>query len=74
MNHWLDRVPRTMRDWLMLAAGVCLIALGISMLPGLAAGAGSVVRILSPFVGGIVLAYVLDILADGCLINYYKHG
>ena len=62
MNHWLDRVPRTMRDWLMLAAGVCLIALGVSMLPGLAAGAGSVVRILSPFVGGIVLAYVLDIL------------
>ena len=62
MNHWLERVPRTMRDWLMLAAGACLIALGVSLLPGLAAGVGSVARILSPFVGGIVLAYVLDIL------------
>ena len=61
MNHWLDRIPRTMRDWLSLAAGVCLIALGVSLLPRVLSGAGTVLGILAPFAFGIMLAYVLDI-------------
>ena len=61
MNHWLDRIPRTMRDWLSLAAGVCLIALGVSLLPEVLSGAGTVLGILAPFAFGVMLAYVLDI-------------
>lgn len=61
MNDWLNRVPRTMGDWLTLAAGVALVVLGIFLLPRLLAGAGALLGILTPFAWGLVLAYVLDI-------------
>lgn len=61
MNNWLDRVPRTMRDWLTLAAGVSLVVLGVFWLPRLLGGAGVLLEILTPFAWGLVLAYVLDI-------------
>lgn len=61
MNNWLDRSPRTMRDWLLLAAGAALAVLAVWQLPGLLRGAGVLLRVLTPFAWGLVLAYVLDI-------------
>ena len=45
---WLDKKPDTNRDMVLGA------------LDSIAAGAGKVLAILSPFAGGVVLAYVLD--------------
>ena len=61
MKNWLDRVPRTTRDWLYLITGAALIWIVVNALPGAAVGVGVVFAALSPFVGGIVLAYILDI-------------
>ena len=69
MNHWLDRIPRTMRDWLLLAAGVCLIALGVSLLPEALSGAGTVLGILAPFAFGVMLAYVLEKAQEHTIVN-----
>lgn len=61
MNDWLDRVPRTMRDWISLAAAVALVVLGVCLLPRALGGVGALLGVLAPFAGGLVLAYVLDI-------------
>lgn len=61
MKRWLDRVPRTTRDWLYLFAAAALIWLVVNALPNTAGGFQAVLGALSPFAGGIALAYVLDI-------------
>lgn len=61
MKNWLDRVPRTMRDWLSLFTAAALILLVISALPKTAGGVSAVLKALSPFAGGIAVAYVVDI-------------
>ena len=61
MKRWLDRVPRTTRDWLYLFTAAALIWLVVNALPNTAGGVMAVVGALSPFAGGIALAYVLDI-------------
>ena len=61
MKNWLDRVPRTVRDWLCLFTAAALIWLVVNALPNTAGGVKAVLGALSPFAGGIALAYVLDI-------------
>ena len=61
MKNWLDRVPRTMRDWLSLFTAAALILLVVSALPRTAGGVSAVLKALSPFAGGIAVAYVVDI-------------
>lgn len=61
MKHWYDRTPQKMSDWLLLlGAGAALLAC-IDYLPAIGSGAGTLLGLLSPFVSGIALAYVLDI-------------
>ncbi len=61
MKDWLDRVPKTTRDFLLLALGVALIFGAVWQLPVLAGGVAFFLQILSPFAWGLVLAYILDI-------------
>ena len=61
MKHWLERVPKTTRDFLLLALGVALIFGTVWQLPVLAGGVGFLLKILAPFAWGLVLAYILDI-------------
>ena len=61
MKNWLDRVPSTTRDWLHLIIAAALIWLVVNALPNAAGGVMTFVGELSPFAGGIALAYVLDI-------------
>lgn len=61
MKKWLDRVPSTTRDWLHLITAAALIWLVVNALPNAAGGVMTFVGALSPFAGGIVLAYILDI-------------
>ena len=61
MKNWLDRPPRTARDLLYLIAAAAVIWLVVGALPGTAGGFAAVLGALSPFAGGIALAYVLDI-------------
>lgn len=63
MKHWLERVPRTIGDYLRLALGIALIFGVVWQLPAIAGGVQRFLNILSPFAWGIVLAYVLDIPA-----------
>ena len=61
MKHYFDRVPHTIRDWLVLAlcAGAAFTAMG--QLPRLLGAAGTFLALLAPFGWGLLLAYVLDI-------------
>ncbi|WP_300366121.1 AI-2E family transporter [uncultured Subdoligranulum sp.] len=61
MKDWLERVPKTTRDFLLLALGVALIFGTVWQLPVLAGGVGFLLKILAPFAWGLVLAYILDI-------------
>ena len=61
MKKWLDRVPSTTRDWLHLITAAALIWLVVNALPNAAGGVMAFVGALSPFAGGIMLAYILDI-------------
>lgn len=61
MKNWLDRVPSTTRDWLHLIIAAALIWLVVNALPNAAGGVMTFLGALSPFAGGIALAYVLDI-------------
>ena len=61
MKNWLARTPRTMGDWLALAAGTALLLAAAGQLPGLLRAAAGLLALLAPFGWGLVLAYVLDI-------------
>ena len=61
MKNWLERTPRTMGDWLALAAGTALLLAAAGQLPGLLRAAAGLLALLAPFGWGLVLAYVLDI-------------
>ena len=61
LKDWLERVPKTTRDFLLLALGVALIFGAVRQLPVLAGGFGFLLKILAPFAWGLVLAYILDI-------------
>lgn len=61
MKNKFDRVPHTMGDWLLLAAGVAAAFAAVGHLPGVLRGAGAFLALLTPFGWGLVLAYVLDI-------------
>ena len=61
MKNWLERTPRTMGDWLALAAGTALLLAVAGQLPGLLRAAAGLLALLAPFGWGLVLAYVLDI-------------
>lgn len=57
---WLDKKPETNRDWLAIIFASILFFTLLRSLNGVAGMTGKVLGILSPFAGGIVLAYVLD--------------
>ena len=61
MKNCFDRTPHTMRDWLLLAAGVAAVFAAADWLPGVLRGAGAFLGLLAPFGWGLLLAYVLDI-------------
>ena len=61
MKNFFDRAPRTMRDWLLLAAGVALVFAAAAQLPAVLRACGALLALLTPFGWGLVLAYVLDI-------------
>lgn len=61
MRKWLNRAPRTARDFLLLALGVALIFWGVSQINAIGTGIGYLMGILNPFAWGLVLAYILDI-------------
>ncbi|MCO7111096.1 hypothetical protein NIA69_20750 [Gemmiger formicilis] len=61
MKNRFDRTPHTMKDWLLLAAGVAAVFAAADWLPGVLRGAGAFLRLLAPFGWGLLLAYVLDI-------------
>ena len=61
MKNCFDRTPHTMKDWLLLAAGVAAVFAAADWLPGVLRGAGAFLGLLAPFGGGLLLAYVLDI-------------
>lgn len=61
MMKWLDRPPRRMADWLLLAAAGAVIWFAVGRLPALGQGLAILAGILTPFALGLVLAYVLDI-------------
>ena len=61
MKNFFDRAPRTMRDWLLLAAGVALVFAAAAQLPAVLRAGGALLALLTPFGWGLVLAYVLDI-------------
>lgn len=61
MKSFFDRPPRTMGDWLVLAAGTALLFAAAARLPAALHGLGAVLTLLAPFGWGLVLAYVLDI-------------
>lgn len=57
---WLNKRPDTVMDWL----GIVFASIGfwflLNNLGSLAGGVGTMLQILSPFAGGIVIAYILD--------------
>lgn len=57
---WLDKRPETNRDWLLIIGACILFYAVLGALDSVASAAGQVLGILSPFAGGIVLAYILD--------------
>lgn len=57
---WLDKKPETNRDWLAIIFASILFFALLRSLNVVAGMTGKVLGILSPFAGGIVLAYVLD--------------
>lgn len=59
--NWLHRIPRTTGDWLKLIGAGAAIWFGLGLLPSLMQWAALGLQALAPFVGGLVLAYVLDI-------------
>ena len=61
MKNCFDRTPHTMKDWLLLAAGVAAVFAAADWLPGMLRGAGAFLGLLAPFGWGLLLAYVLDI-------------
>ena len=61
MKNFFDRAPRTMRDWLLLAAGVALVFAAAAQLPAVLRAGWALLALLTPFGWGLVLAYVLDI-------------
>ena len=48
-NRFLSRTPHTMKDWLLLAAGVAAVFAAADWLPGRAARAGAFLGLLAPF-------------------------
>lgn len=61
MKDWLDRPPRSSRDWLWLMVAGAVLWILVGWLPGLMENVWVILRVLTPFAGGLVLAYVLDI-------------
>ena len=61
MKNCFDRTPHTMKDWLLLAAGVAAVFAAADWLPDVLRGAGAFLGLLAPFGWGLLLAYVLDI-------------
>ncbi len=59
--NWLHRAPRTAGDWLKLMGAGAAIWFGLGLLPALAQWGALGFQALSPFAGGLVLAYILDI-------------
>ncbi|WP_278516549.1 AI-2E family transporter [Gemmiger formicilis] len=61
MKKCFDCTPHTMKDWLLLAAGVAAVFAAADWLPGVLRGVGAFLGLLAPFGWGLLLAYVLDI-------------
>ena len=57
---WLDKKPQTNRDWLRIIGACILFYMVLGALDSVLGAVGQVLSILSPFAGGVVLAYILD--------------
>ena len=57
---WLYKKPQTNRDWLLIIGACILFYMVLSGLNSVLGAVGQILGILSPFAGGIVLAYILD--------------
>lgn len=55
MKNCFDRTPHTMKDWLLLAAGVAAVFAAADWLPGVLRGAGAFLGLLAPFGWGLLL-------------------
>ena len=60
MKNWMSRRPETVADWLFLIAAGVAIYFVFAHLPDIGGALGTVLGILSPFAGAVVLAYLLD--------------
>ena len=56
MKNCFDRTPHTMKDWLLLAAGVAAVFAAADWLPDVLRGAGAFLGLLAPFGWGLLLA------------------
>ena len=59
-KRWLDQKPQTNRDWLCIIGACILFYIVLGALDRLLGLAGQVLAVLTPFAGGVVLAYILD--------------
>lgn len=57
---WLEKKPETVLDWLLIIAISIFAYLALGHINIFVNGVGKILVILSPFAGGVVLAYMLD--------------
>ena len=71
MKRWYNRKPETMQDWLLLFAVAAALLAAVWYLPAIAAALRVLLGLATPFVGGLALAYVLDIPARWFAIHLF---
>jgi len=62
-NIWFEKKPETVMDWLLIVFASIAFYLLLGNIGTFMEGLGKVLGLLSPFAGGIALAYILDPMA-----------